>query len=504
IYTDYKAPGSGNQDDWPNPIDHSEIAGAWKYTGPSQPTVGTYNHDCGDGVVVKPACAATGEQPGIDYSKGTWDWPKPGPLFVVYDFSHPPLFHPGSDTTGSSFYTDPTIPPAAASFVPAPYGTAGTYDGWAWTLNYGYGAAPANDIVYGPDPGPPLALMDETTTALNGIDSTPGTTGTPLSFPSGWLTRGGGALGAQTQTIKEKDSNNAALVTLFGGVNQPSWTVNLHRDVVGNTKDVVNWGLMTYSDASNDPNPSNWCGDIAAEYHLLVPVDSGDTGIVTAIEGFMRLRYFNSLPNPGLAANGGTSTKGAIKQADAALSATWGVDPKKACNRAYGVILCTDGESNTCNTGTPAGSAWGSPCATDTGGTDFVNFPPGAAEAMYLNAHQAGPGDAIIRARTFAIGISSDISRCELNRIAYRGRTDASAKKKDAGFILYDRFDLPVLRGDIRLPWIFPFPEGPGTAVPTDGSGPGLPNGGINKFGPDQTPADTKNYAFFASDAKAL
>ena len=80
-----------------------------------------------------------------------------------------------------------------------------------------------------------------------------------------------------------------------------------------------------------------------------------------------------------------------------------------------------------------------------------------------------------MRARTFAIGISSDISRCELNRTAYRGRTDANAPKKDAGFVLYDPTDPPVLRGDVRLPHIDPAPETAGTAVPTDESGPSLP-----------------------------
>ena len=520
-YTGYKAPGDGNQKDWPDPIDHSEIAGAWKYTAPSQPTVGTYDHDCGGGV--GPVCGlptptdVEGEQPGIYYSKGTWIWPDPNSNFLSssYDPAYPPFYRPGVDTTGAQIYENATFPPTGV--LAAPYGVAGQYDAWAWTLNYGYGPAPNNDIVYGPDPGPPLPVMNELTDL--GGNSIPGTTGTPVSFPITWTTLGGGAIGAQTQTNPNPNDTN---VTLFAGGNQPSWTQNLHRDVVGTTKDVVNWGLMTFQDVSVSSDP---CGDVPNNYHSLVPITTIDTGPgdVTAIEGYMQL-----LVNGGLGVSGGTPTMGALEQADTGVggvTATWNADPKQACNRAYGIILCTDGQSNTCNTGTPALGCdpaadstclfWdksASPCANDTNGTDFTNYPPGAAEAIYLNAHQAGAGDAIVRTRTFAIGISSDISRCELNRIAYRGRTDANAKRKDAGFVLYDCGDPPVLRGDVRLPHINPSPETAGTTVPTDESGPGLPGSTacpdppppINRFGPDQTPADDRNYAFFASDARAL
>jgi hypothetical protein len=506
LYTDFKAPGSGNQEDWPDPIAHSEIAGAWQYTSPSQPTVpvGAYDHDCND-PIKGPACKP-GEQPGISYSKGTWDWPDPnssGLPSSAYDPANPPLYHPGADTTGSCKYTDP-VP--TVTCVGTGYGTAGTYDGWAWTLNYGYGAALNNDIIYGPDPGPPLKnLMDETVD-LNGRDSVPGQTGTPFSFPSTWLTRGlappapGLTIGAQTVTPEPTDPN----VIRFGGVNQPSWTKSLPRDVVFNTKDVVNWGLMTFRYGRENLDLPPAFGDVViAVYKEVVPVVSSDSGDVKAIEASMQLKL-----NGGLAVDGGTPTKGAIDMADASLTKTWNVDPKKACNRAYGVILCTDGQSNVTNTGSTADTFWDStatPCAPDKPGTAFSNFPPGAAETMYLNAHQAGSGDAIIRARTFAIGISKDISRCELNRIAYRGRTDANAKKKDAGFALWDPKDPPGVRAleDDRLPHINPSPDIGGKVPPTNESGD-VAGGGIDRYGPDQSPADNRDYAFFASDAKAL
>ena len=242
----------------------------------------------------------------------------------------------------------------------------------------------------------------------------------------------------------------------------------------------MNWGLLTYSGTSAvcggsvEINPP--ASGIPAGGIPVVTLDTGP-GDVTLIEGLMRLRF-----QGGLATVNWTNTKSAIPAADASLSATWDADPKKACNRAYGVILCTDGASNICNTGTsPLGHDWEwdnptapTACEVDTAGIDFTNFPPGAAEAMYLNAHQS-PGGAIIRARTFAIGISQDISRCELNRTAYRGRTDANAvdsegvPNQDAGFVLYDSDPslgpptvLPPVPsgggGDVRLPHV-DFPE---------------------------------------------
>ena len=172
----------------------------------------TYNHDCGG--ALGPACLlptvtdVEGEQPGIYYSKGTWIWPDPGPystLSLRYDPNYSPLYLPNVDTTGAMFYRDqykdpPISSPVPTVVVPGGYGTAGTYDGWAWTLNYGYAAPPGNDVIYGPDPGPPLglngftpALMNETT--LGSGDSIPGVTGTPISFQPGWTTREGSPSG---------------------------------------------------------------------------------------------------------------------------------------------------------------------------------------------------------------------------------------------------------------------------------------------------------------------
>jgi hypothetical protein len=480
-YTDYAAPGAGNQADWPDPKLFSEIAGAWDPTNPALVTTGgPYDHQCNAPTTPVTPCQAAGAQPNIEgevsapifYSKGTWDFPDPNSqvLSSTYDPTNSPVYHPGADTTGSLEWEDgnpvvapPTWPLPPSGYTASPYLTAGTYDGWAWTLDYGYAAAPNNDIIYGPDPGPPLVLMNETLDP-SGF-SIPGTTGSPI------------------------------LIAGFAG-SQPTWTTNLPADVVGLTANAVNWGLNTF-------NTTGFTGN----YNQLVPIPN-DTGDVSAIEEYMRLKIFNTGAHPGLAVNGGTPTRGALQTADTNLTTTWGADPKKACNRAYGVILCTDGASNVGNTGSPADLEWDStttPCAPDVNGLAYGNFPPADAENMYLDAHVAGAGDAIVRARTFVIGISSDISRYELNRTAYRGRTDANAALGDAGFVLFDPGP-PAGVGDTRLPHISPSPETAGTSIPTDESGPSTPAslGGFNRFGADQTPPDNLDYAFFASDSASL
>ena len=138
IYKDYKAPGAGTQDDWPDPITNSidwsgaANAGAWDYKTPpaAAKTTAAYDHDCDSSGY--PACPV-GEQPGIFYEAG---W------------------------AGKIKY-GPATAPAPGNQYPIPVGPIGgvTKDpngdvvDWQWTLNYGYGKVPANDIIYGLDPG---------------------------------------------------------------------------------------------------------------------------------------------------------------------------------------------------------------------------------------------------------------------------------------------------------------------------------------------------------------
>ncbi len=497
----FKAPGLGGQDDWPDPLVSSVSwtstaanpggvpnAGAWNWTSPpaSAATTFAYDHDCDDIVKGGPACAVNGEHAGIWYEAG-WDDPSDNWFYPTDPFTGKRLVDP---VTGEFVrYATPQL-----GLIVAPTDPNGEVVDWSWTLNYGYGKAPGNDIIYGLDPGPPLPVYDMTAAVgspivgnpLAGGYSIPGITGTPLPFPDTWSTRGGFAIGVQPSPG-------------VGGLYQPTWETLLPSDVVGKTAKQVNWGLMTFSDVSVDPISSNWCKE-AANYDVKVPIVSNDSGDVAAIEEYLRLKYFSSGSHPGLSASGGTPTKHAIERAGTSLADSWNLDPKQRCARPWGVILCTDGLSNTCNTGSAAAdSEWvapNTPCENDVNGADFTNYPPGAAEAVYNAALTAGGGAAIIKPRTYAIGIAPEVGRCELNRIAYRGRTDASAFRKDAGFLLYDPAEVPgPPKGDADLPHI--------DALSNDQSGGGPPPD-PNHFRTDQTPAVSGDYAFFALDSASI
>jgi hypothetical protein len=466
IYKAFKAPGAGTQDDWPDPIAASvdwtgaPNPGAWNYAAPpaSAATTFAYDHDCDDFLKGGPACAAPsagdpdGEHPGIWY----------------------------------------TIGPADG---------AGEIVDWSWTLNYGYGKAPGNDVIYGLDPGPPLPVYDLTTITVAGPtfgDSIPGITGTPLPFADTLTTRGGAPITAPTKPGVD-------------GANQPTWQTVLPSDVVGNSRNQVNWGLMTYQDRSTLIGAGAACLDDALNYHLIVPIVSDDSGDVTAIEDSLRLKYYTSGSYPGLAAEGGTPTKRALKLAGDSVESSWNADPKKQCQRPWGIILCTDGLSNTCNTGSPIPDwEWGldgNPlCEADLSGVDYLNYPPAEAEAVYNKALQVPKGE-VIRPRTYAIGIAPEVGRCELNRIAYRGRSDARAARGDAGFLLYDPAATScALVGDKDLPHISkaPNPSPPPLTIETNENGT-TPN----RFRQDQGgsgpyDATKPDYAFFALDTDAI
>jgi hypothetical protein len=67
----------------------------------------------------------------------------------------------------------------------------------------------------------------------------------------------------------------------------------------------------------------------------------------------------------------------------------------------------------------------------------WVNVDPGfvagVAESLFVNGF-VDAGKNKVHVRTFTIGLSSNVGRCELNYTAFRGRTDASAPKGDAGY----------------------------------------------------------------------
>jgi hypothetical protein len=205
-----------------------------------------------------------------------------------------------------------------------------------------------------------------------------------------------------------------------GGVSLPP------ADLVGQTSGVVNWGLITFGGSCS-----------SYSYHLQVPIDSNDTGDVSAIEAKLRLHR-----DGGLNANGSTPTRGALQFAATELTQTFNADPKYMCNRAYGAILVTDGESNACN---PYSSTW-SNCSTEAQ-TNYTQYPAGKSEEIW-NLNLTRGGSAPRNVRTWVIGVSNEVGPCELNYTAYMGRTDASSPNGDAGFDTVNDPYLPTSTGD--------------------------------------------------------
>lgn len=205
------------------------------------------------------------------------------------------------------------------------------------------------------------------------------------------------------------------------------------RDLVGKNADKINWGLVVYSG-------SYYSGCTTTE--LAAPIDTRDTGDVTTLESWFRLYSAGGLP-----ATGGTPTKAGLEFAKTVIQAvrnggtvvdnslnfggktfTFSPDPKRTCGRTYAVLLVTDGQSNTCN---PASSCWRDPatgrCDGNSGSTCPANLPSYPAQKARELWQSLG-------ARTFAVGVSENIGPCELNHIAFEGRTDASSPNGDAGF----------------------------------------------------------------------
>ncbi len=75
---------------------------------------------------------------------------------------HPAIWYEAgyADARG---YWDPAYGPPGK--IIAPVDPHGEVVDWSWTLNYGYGKPPGNDIIYGLDPGPPFLAYDMTVEA---------------------------------------------------------------------------------------------------------------------------------------------------------------------------------------------------------------------------------------------------------------------------------------------------------------------------------------------------
>lgn len=236
--------------------------------------------------------------------------------------------------------------------------------------------------------------------------------------------------------------------------------VKCPRDLIGSTSNMVNWALIIYS--------TNYADCSLATVKTIF--DLSESGNVTDIENALKLKSAG-----GLDASGSTNTRGAMTFAKTFIqkSITGGkisyYDNKSvnvnqdwkfvACNRTYGVILVTDGMSNSCNASD--GHNWVNPCSStdphymcdSSGGSydcdrgtrlpsnptptkqrNYTVFPPGPIEQLYLSTVTVNGTTYPTKAKTWVIGVSPSVNPCELNFDAYMGRTDASAPKGDAGF----------------------------------------------------------------------
>ncbi len=106
-------------------------------------------------------------------------------------------------------------------------------------------------------------------------------------------------------------------------------------------------------------------------------------------------------------------------------------------------------------------------------------FVAGRAESLFINGF-ADAGKNKVNVRTFVIGLSSTVGRCELNYTAFRGRTDASAPKGDAGYAYVTGSGDP---GDPRL------------------LQPGVDETDVHIYSSSIGGGD---YAFFATDPKSI
>lgn len=258
------------------------------------------------------------------------------------------------------------------------------------------------------------------------------------------------------------------------------------QDVIGGNSERINFGLLAYSSSG---------------YFLHVPIDTTDGNNTARAQAVMSLYRTSaetsnvsfSVPKravpvnasdaenvSGLSATGGTPTRTALEKArgilalafdggsveDLGLTVPGGsrtdgfawsaADPKKLCNRPYGVVLVTDGHSNT---GNPSNKNWIKPCSTNpldpnygdtcTGDddcpNDWASYAAQPANDIWEIGLTPGGGRPIIRPRTWAIGISPTVGPCELSFIAYMGRTDASSPNGDAGFGGFDDSKNPHL-----------------------------------------------------------
>ncbi len=200
------------------------------------------------------------------------------------------------------------------------------------------------------------------------------------------------------------------------------------KNVVGVSSAYVDWGLMTFSapDGCNNATTTVIQQAVADDSAQAAPLAKIMTALGPVIQGGTV---------KGLNARGGTPTRKALQDALTSLQGSYNLD-QTACVRGFSAMLVTDGQSNCGNSND---KEW-SNCPTNSGtSSNYTSYPPGVADNNWTTG--INKNGATANVRTYVIGVSSDVSKCELNWTAYYGRTDAS--QSDVGY---------NTDGDPRLP----------------------------------------------------
>ncbi|MGD1147361.1 MAG: hypothetical protein ABR961_05390 [Thermoanaerobaculaceae bacterium] len=388
-----------------------------------------------------------------------------------------PLWDP-TVTPGVTFASTPAFnsgPQGPIDVAPTAVGLDYTHS-YVWTVVY---ATPQQD------PGPPFNLYNSADPTIRQA--------LPANQQPGWsfrdFTTGSPTFG--NALIFDANGNP------FVGNNAADAIFQPFLDVVGQNKNLVNWGLEIFSTAidyvpcnplqGGCPNPA---GNFFNQVGVVATIDTSDKGDVTTIETAMGLvalggqDVFGSTPTVAALAFATTMLQDTAvgTAANTPLTDNLGnsftlpPDPKIDCNRQYATILVTDGISNI---GNPGGCSlltgfgtWGNwiepnPCISSSANCSCSNVPAPGSYAYYFgpgcpdggdsgitcpdqytifgagraedawNSQVIDPATGLLKSldvRTWVIGISQDVAPCELNYTAYRGRTDASSPNGDAGF----------------------------------------------------------------------
>ena len=266
-------------------------------------------------------------------------------------------------------------------------------------------------------------------------------------------------------------------------------------DLIGQTKENINWAVVTFSG-----NESS-CTDATARTFF----DLSESGDVTAIENLFQLQS-----DGGLNVGGNTPTRGASNFAKEFLTTSavggtityYGNKSKKvdrddkffACERTYGMVLVTDGQSNQCN---PSDNKW-STCNKRDSSRNWDDYPPGKIDELYRATVTYGGKTYRMDAKTWCIGVSEDISPCEVNFNSYMGRTDASSPLGDAGY---------KTSGDLaRLPKMNTYTETSSDPYPGKVHYTTLQENEFNysNYNRNDPSSTGLNYGYFATDSQAL